>query len=327
MNQPADGKINSHEYKVGAAATGKRLDIFLAESGVPLSRRKIRQVIDVGGVYINRKRVRIASRPVVRGDVVRVEYSAQALQKLKDKRIALRPEDLIYESDSVLAINKPPGLLSQATLDQSVQHAVPALAQLLKERGDRRRRQLTLVHRLDKETSGVLLIADGNASTTWLTDQFRQRQVKKTYLALCHGQSARQEFSERAPLSAIDRKTGDVRVVQAGGRPAVTDVRVLAAFPALDLTLVECRPHTGRSHQIRVHLAKNGLPIVGDKRYVRGQRPSLPPVIASAAAEHQLLHAWAIEFKPGMDQESIRLKAPLPGTWRQILSTLAIDLE
>src|ERR1700756_2083255 len=98
--------MKSIDLVVSASASGKRLDVVLTEAGLSLSRRKIRQVIDVGGVYVNRKRVRIASRQVARGDQVRVEYSETALKQLKTQRVEFRPEDLLLDEDQVLAVNK-----------------------------------------------------------------------------------------------------------------------------------------------------------------------------------------------------------------------------
>jgi RluA family pseudouridine synthase len=304
---------------------GQRLDVFLAAQGLGLSRRKIRQVIDVGGVYVNQKRVRIASWAVRSGDVVRVEYSEAGLQSLKAQRIELAPAALLLRRDGVIAIDKPPGLPSQATKDQSVQHVVPALRALLEKLGQKHG-QLVLVHRLDKETSGVLLVAEGGARATWLTDLFRARKVKKTYLAVCYGRPKAEAFTESAPLSEIDKKTGDVRAVRAGGRPAVTHVRVLARADELGLCLVECRPETGRSHQIRVHLELNGLPIVGDKRYGAAARTPLPAEIAEQAAEHQLLHAAAIELPLAEGQEAVRIEALPPSRFRELCRLARLPL-
>jgi RluA family pseudouridine synthase len=304
---------------------GQRLDVFLAAQGLGLSRRKIRSVIDVGGVYVNQKRVRIASWAVRSGDVVRVEYSEAGLASLKAHRIELKPEALLLRRDGVIAIDKPPGLPSQATKDQSVQHVVPALRALLESLGQKHG-QLVLVHRLDKETSGVLLVAEGGARATWLTDLFRARKVKKTYLAVCYGRPARAELTESSPLSEIDKRTGDVRAVRAGGRPAVTHVRVLARAEQHNLCLVECRPETGRSHQIRVHLELNGLPIVGDKRYGAAARTPLPPALADLAAEHQLLHAAAIELPLAEGQTPTRIAAPPPPRFAELCRQAGLTL-
>lgn len=311
--------MKTYEWVVSPAQDGARLDVFLVEAGLGLSRRRIRSVIDVGGVYVNKKRIRVASRKVQHGDKVRMEYSEQALKKLKTDKPAFAPGDLLLDQFGVLAVNKPPGMPSQATKDQSIAHVVPCLEELLGEKGKRR---LVLVHRLDKETSGVLLVADGNERATWLTEQFRERKVNKTYLAICHGIPKEERFTERSPLSEIDKKSGDVKPVRSGGRSAVTHVRLVKANAKLGLSLVLCRPETGRSHQIRVHLAMNGLPIVGDKRY--GGRRELEPKLAELAAVHHFLHAQALEFQPTPKQPRLIVEAAPPSRFTQFLEVTGL---
>lgn len=306
---------------------GARLDVYLVEAGLGLSRRRIRAIIDVGGVYVNKKRVRIASRSVHRGDRIRMQYSDAALKALKSDRPEFKPKDLLFEQFDIFAVNKPPGMPAQATMDQSIAHVVPCLDALLKTRGDTMSRKYVLVHRLDKETSGVILVANGNERGTWLTEQFRERTVSKTYWAVCRGIPKHDTFSENSALSEIDRKTGDVRPVRSGGRSALTHFRLLASNPELGLSWLECRPETGRSHQIRVHLAMNDLPIVGDKRYgSRGsQTREMPTALGELAAVHHLLHARAIEFQPTPKNERVRIEAELPERFRGFL--LAAKLQ
>ena len=318
--------MKTFDLTVGAPQSGMRLDIFLSSAELGLSRRKIRQVIDVGGVYVNRQRVRIASRQVCRGDKVRVEYSESTLKKLRADEPPLTPESILFEGQGLIAINKPPGLPSQATKDQAVMHAVASLEKLLREL-NRPRLSLTLVHRLDKETSGVLLVATDKARATWLTDQFRQRQVQKTYLALCYGLSERKSFTERAFLSEIDKRSGDVRPVRSGGRSAVTHFRVIGENQKLGVSLLACFPETGRSHQIRVHLQINHLPIIGDKRYVGNHRGELPPELAELASLHHFLHAYALSFKVNAEADEVHLKAPLPPRFAQFLAAAKLGLD
>lgn len=311
--------MKSFNLTVGQAQTGMRLDVYLTQAGLELSRRRIRSIIDVGGVYVNDKRVRIASRLVSRGDRVRVEFSETGLKQLKAQNVRFRPEDLLLEQDQIFALNKPPGMPAQATRDQSIMHVVPCLEALLKERGDTQRRKLILVHQLDKETSGVILVADGDERATWLTGLFRERQVKKVYWAVCYGIAKEKAFTEKAYLSEIDKKTGDVRAVRSGGRSAVTHFKVLAENQRLGLSLLECRPETGRSHQIRVHLDINDLPIVGDKRYGSGKRGPLGEGLGELAAVHHFLHAHSLTFRPKHGADELRIEAELPERFAKFL--------
>lgn len=314
--------MRTFQFVVMPDEGGGRLDQYLsariAKEGAELSRRKLRAIIDAGGVYLNGKRVRIASREVVRGDKVKVEYSEEALKQIKRQEFKITAKDVLFDEHGVVAIDKPPGLAAQATKDQSVLHVVPVLNAYFKE-AEGQPRNLILVHRLDKETSGVLLLATDSERATYLTGQFRARDVKKVYWAICYGLPKEREFSERAFLSEIDKKSGHVRVVKAGGRSAVTHFRQLAVNAALGLSLIECRPETGRSHQIRVHLEHNGLPIVGDKRYGRQSVRPLSGALAELASVHHFLHAQSISFKVSADRPAERLEAALPERFARFL--------
>jgi RluA family pseudouridine synthase len=314
--------MKTYSYKVESPDSGKRLDIYLLEQIGDLSRRKIRSIIDVGGVYVNKKRVRVASRSVTVGDMVRVEYNEVALKKVKMESFEFKDTDLLYNSYNTFAVNKPPGLPSQATKDQSVMHVVPLLQKYLKSK-QIRHKPLILVHRLDKETSGLILVAEGAAQATWLTDQFRERKIKKTYLAICHGIPSWTTMSEKSPLSEIDKKSGQVRAVRSGGRSALTHFRVIACNETAKVSLIECAPETGRSHQIRVHLEINGHPIVGDKRYgSETQKSELPAPLLVLTGFHHFLHAAKLEFQPEAGTRNVQLLAPLPEKMQLFMSEL-----
>ena len=314
------------EFKVALAQSGQRLDLFLAAQLPTLSRRKIRQVIDVGGAQVNGRRIKIASRQLARGDFVRVEYSVAALSRARQKPRPLDRAALLFDGGGVLAIDKPPGIPSQATLDPHAPHLLPMVKSLLGTAGDGKRRELILVHRLDKETTGVILLADGAATATHLTEQFRERRIKKVYLALCAGVMATDEIIERAPLSPIDQRTGEVRPVRSGGRSALTVVRRLGVNRHLGVTLVACYPATGRSHQIRVHLAINDLPILGDKRYGGANLPTPAAEIQRLTAEHHLLHAYAVTFLPMSGTAPRTIVAPLPANFAGILALSNLEV-
>jgi len=306
-----------HRIKINRDQHNQRIDMALVACGLDLSRRKIRRILDLGGVYINGKRVRIASRLVQSGDQIELVYHESNLRP--DSKIAPQTLDLeaiLYEDDHVLAINKPPNLPTQPTKDQSIMHAKSALNALLKEQN--RRMNLELVHRLDKETSGILLFAKTKVAMSFLTDQFRQRSVKKNYLALVYGKPANKKFAVSCELSGIDGRTGKVRVVANGGKASETEFALLASSD--DLSLIACQPKTGRSHQIRVHLEHLGLPIVGDKRY--GKPGKLTSELSALSAAHHFLHAEGIEFKPAAGQASIQLRASLPSSFREALALL-----
>ena len=226
--------------------------------------------------------------------------------------------DILFDEHEVVAVNKPPGLPSQATRDPSMPHVGSCLEEYFRSRG-RAVAPLVLVHRLDKETSGVILLAHGNERATWLARQFQGREVQKRYHALCHGLPEANDFEVRSHLSEIDRKTGLVHTVRSGGQLAVTRFHVLRRAPGLGLSLIACEPHTGRSHQLRVHLAEQGFPIVGDKFYGAPPARPLPADLAAFAAAHHMLHAREIAFTPAPGQPEVTVKADYPPKFAELV--------
>lgn len=314
--------MERHSINVSYRLNGMRLDHAISE-GVPgISRRRAKAIIDMGGAYLNKKRMRIASRAVHKGDLIDIEYNNKLFDN-KKAPIELRPEDILYQDDGVIVINKPAGLPSQPTRDQAVVHVIPLLTKLLESMGQAVP-DLQLVHRLDKDTTGCLLVATSKNFMTYLTDQFREHKVEKVYHALSWGISARKGFEENCLLSSIQPGTGKVKVVKSGGKPSRTFFKTMKTFPEAKLSLMECRPVTGRSHQIRVHLEKNDLPIFGDKVYGEGKRHILPEDIKQT---HQLLHAQSISFSPAPLVRPITVKAPYPQTFSDTLTALDKKLD
>jgi RluA family pseudouridine synthase len=286
-----------------------------------ISRRKIRAAIDAGGVYVNDKRVRISSRTVATGDRITLEYRPDTLAKIRKKEFSFDQSSIVYEDQHLLAINKPVGLPSQATRDQSVQHVLPLLSKYLKTR-DETLSDLILVHRLDKDTSGLLLIAKDAATATYLTEAFRERRIKKTYLALCHGIPKAKTFSHECHLSSIHPQTGQVRAVKSGGKWSHTEFETIGTSDALGMSIIQCHPHTGRSHQLRVHLASLGLPIIGDTKY-GSQLRTLPKVEAFSDIHHHYLHAASLRFSPAPGAKELNLSVPPPAKFAAISAAIS----
>ncbi len=302
--------MKNHRFKVTHDFSGMRIDQYIALQGIELSKRKIKEVIDAGGVYINKKRARIASRPVNPGDVIEMQYSLENLKRIKQREHEISATDVLYDSHHVIAVNKPPGLPTQATRDQSVVHLEAAVKKYLVAKGVRNP-AVFLVHRLDKETSGVVLLATTPVAVTFLTDQFRDRTVTKEYLAVCAGIPSGKKFIVECFLSPIDKKTGNVSVVRSGGKPSRTEFEVVGSNKELGISLLRCFPETGRSHQIRVHLAHKGFPIIGDKRY-HPDKKALPRELESLASVHHFLHARRLTFVPARGEKQVTIEASLP---------------
>ena len=308
--------MERHKIQVSYRLNGMRLDHAISEAIPGLSKRRAKAIIDVGGAYLNRKRTRVASKTVGKGDQIEVEYNPALFTPQTKQKLTLKPEDLLYQDAYMFIINKPAGLPSQETRDQSVLHVIPALEKLLKEL-NYPHRDLHLVHRLDKDTTGCLVIARGKDSMTFLTDQFREKTLEKNYHALVYGTVAK-NFEEQCFLSAIQPQSGRVNVMKKGGKSSHTIFEVLENFPALAVSLLKCSPITGRSHQIRVHLEKNLHPILGDKVYGEGKRKALPTELA-AVIPHQLLHAHSIKLKSHKEGAWVEVSAPYPESFAKFL--------
>jgi 23S rRNA pseudouridine1911/1915/1917 synthase len=313
------------QAKVKIEDAGMRLDLFWVKVAPELSRRKIRQIIDVGGAYQNRKRVRMASRQVQAGDALLLEYNDSALADLKAKQVELAVTDIIYEDPQIIAINKPAQMPSQPTRSQTIFHVEAALKQLLESQG-KKPRKLMVCHRLDKETTGVLVVGRTKPAVEFVMAQFREKTTKKVYWAICRGLTPKSPWKIDNHLSDIDPKSGMVRSVRSGGRAAVTRFKTLFANTDENVSLVECYPETGRSHQIRVHLAEAGFPILGDKKYGASLGGKLSPKITELAAQHHMLHARSLTLKVPADGSMLRLVAEVPNDFLTIAKSLGAFL-
>jgi 23S rRNA pseudouridine1911/1915/1917 synthase len=309
-------------FEVDPARGGGRLDVTVAAMAPGVSRSAAQRLIEVGLVLVDGRR-RPQGFRVATGAVVRVSIPP-APERPPPGPL---PGELtvLLEDDHVLAIAKRPGLV----VHPGAGHQSGTLVDILLASG----RSLSvvggedrpgLVHRLDRDTSGVMLVAKTDAAHEALSRQFKDRTVRKGYLALVLGPHLpdRGTFSSSFGRRVGDRKQFTGRV--ASGREAVTEYRTLLRGGLCALVLA--RPKTGRTHQIRVHLAEGGHPIVGDHVYGRAYpRPGSRPEAEAAAVrriERQALHAWAIRFRHPATGEQIEVKAPLPRDLRAVLSAV-----
>lgn len=291
-----------------------------------LSRRKIRRILDAGGIFLNERKVYVASERVATGDEVLMRYDPYDSDLVAPERLAFKPGDILFDQQGILAVNKPPHMVSVPTRSDRTQTVLAALKEFeltngknLKESSDRKADELFVCHRLDKETSGVLLCAKNQKSTEWVMEQFKKRQVKKCYYALVYGIPEQDRWTVECYLSDID-KAGLVRVVHAGGKSSRTQFEVLSVNLKQRISLLACYPETGRSHQIRVHLQVSKLPLLGDKKY--GDVPLfLPESWLNLTLNHQFLHAYSVEFFPSPSAEKkILISAPqLPKNFAALL--------
>jgi len=288
--------------ELSADRAGERLDAFLARRlGERLTRSHAHKLIADGSVTLNDLPAK-ASHRLARGDRVVASLPPTEMPTLVPEAIPLR---IVYQDDDVIVVDKPPGLTvhpgaghPSGTLVNALLALCPELAEI---KGTLRP---GIVHRLDKDTSGLLAAAKNEAAQANLARQLKDRRVHKAYLTLVQGRLEPPEGVIDAPIGRHPRRRQRMAVVE-GGRQALTRYRV-REYLRDAYSFVEAEPLTGRTHQIRVHFASIGHPVVGDKLYGK----------ASALVGRQFLHAWRLGFR-----------MPKGGRYREFESPLAADLE
>ncbi len=297
--------------QVSEEQAGQRLDVFLAENVPELTRSQAKKLILEGYVRLGEKKVR-PKYPVKPGETVLVSLPPPEEPSLRPEEEV--PFEILYEDEDLAVVNKPPGVVVHPAAGHSSGTLVHGLLARLKDlSGVGGELRPGIVHRLDKDTSGLLLVAKSDQAHQALTRQFKYREVSKVYLALVHGVL-------RVPSGKIDypigrhpvhRKKMSIHAKRA--REALTLWKVRERFRKA--TLLEVRLLTGRTHQIRVHLSAIGHPIVGDALY-GGARPQGPK------AARQMLHAWQIRFLHPRTHQELSFEAPLPEDFRLLLERL-----
>jgi 23S rRNA pseudouridine1911/1915/1917 synthase len=298
--------------RVPPECAGWRLDHFLKFRIRRLSRTKIRSIIETQVKMPDGRRARPSSG-VRSGEIIQLNRPAP-----KEPPVP-RHFEVLAEDDTFLAIDKPAGLPMHTT----AKFWRNTLVALLRERYPTER--LQLCHRIDRETSGVLLIARLPEAATFLKKAFARRAMSKSYLAIVHGAPPDEGVIDR-PLQLLDSPTKLKMGVVEGGLPSVTHYRVLERHP--EHALLACEPRTGRQHQIRVHLAALGHPIVGDKLYGAGEQQFMdycdygmtPELLAAFdGLPRHALHAHRLTFPHPRSGEAITVESPLPSDLRGFL--------
>jgi len=293
---------------VDSAAAGERLDLFLARALEGVSRKAVKRALDGGRVFVDGAVERRAGFPLSGGEEVSVTLD---LPPLPSPPPSL---PLLYRDDFLLAVDKGPGLPSHPTVAGRA-NALELVAERL--RGEGSAVQPILLHRLDADTSGVLLFALTSEANRELSRQFSQREIVKTYLALVAGTPPAAFVVDNHLRAGVRGRTV---AVASGGLPATTHFRTLSS--ASGVALVEARPKTGRTHQIRTHLAGAGFPLLGDLLY--GGPAAVDLGGAKAPLRRHLLHAFRLDFRHPAGGEVVRIEAPLPEDFSAVLRAAAI---
>lgn len=288
---------------------GARLDLYLA-AATSLSRRASRAMVAAGEVQRNGEVLRVQSRTLVAGDVIDVLRSPAELSVPPVPPLPLPA--ILFEDAWLVVVDKPAGVLSQPAEDSPRgELAIEQQLLLALAARDGRRPFLRMVHRLDRTTSGAVLFARTEQALPRLAAAWRAGTVDRSYLAVVAGDPGFDELEIERPIARDPAHRWRFRVDEAG-RPAHSSVRILARH-AGRTALVRCRLHTGRTHQVRVHLAAVGHPVVGDRLY------GAP---AQLGAPRPLLHAASLDLPHPGDGRRLHIESPLPADFERFLEAL-----
>ena len=292
-----------------AQESGKRLDSYIASLDENITRNSAQRMIEEGLILVDGKKQKVSYK-ISEGNIITIEEIKPKDIKLKAQNI---PIEIIYEDNDIIVVNKPKGMVvhpANGNPDGTLVNAIMAICKdSLSGIGGEIRPGI--VHRLDKDTSGLIIVAKNDNAHVNMSEQIKNHEVKKTYIALVRGVIKENQATINMP---IDRSKNDRKkmAVRKDGKEAVTHFKVLKRFEKY--TLLEVNIETGRTHQIRVHLSYIGYPIVGDYTYSNGKN--------EFGVIGQCLHAIKLEFKHPITGKDMELQADLPTYLKNILDNL-----
>lgn len=300
--------MENFEVVIEEVFNGIRIDKVLSELLPDFSRSRIQQLIEEENILVNDVKVK-SNYKVKTGDIISGEIP-------EDQELEVEPEemdlDILYEDHDVIVINKPKGMVVHPGAGNTKHTLVNGLLAHCKDlSGINGVLRPGIVHRIDKDTSGCLVVAKNDVAHQNLSEQLSTKTMKRTYIALVHGVLPHNVGTIEAPIGRDKNDRQKMTVTSVGSRPAVTHFKVLKRYN--DMTLVECQLETGRTHQIRVHFQYIGYPIVGDPKYSIRNTPE---------TQGQCLHAYKIEFVHPRTNELMQFSAEMPDVFKKVLEEL-----
>ncbi|MBT8913874.1 pseudouridine synthase [Lactobacillus delbrueckii subsp. bulgaricus] len=297
----------NREYELTAEESGQRLDKYLAGEMTDLSRSRIKELVQAGEILVNGKKSKVSYK-VQKDDLIQVIVLPLEPLKLEAENI---PLDIVYEDKDVIVVNKPQGMVVHPAAGHPSHTLVNALLYHTRDLADSPEGfRPGIVHRIDKDTSGLLMVAKNAAARESLEKQLAAKSNKRQYLAIVHGNFAEEEGTIDAPIGRNPKDRKQMAVVEKG-KSAVTHFKVLEQYQGY--SLVECQLETGRTHQIRVHMAYIGHPLAGDPLY--GPRKTLP-------GHGQFLHAKTLGFEQPSTGEWLEFSVQPPEIFQQTVADL-----
>ena len=319
---------NTIKFLVDEKNIGKRLDVFLTDNINHLTRSYLKKLIENEHVKLNKKVLRVPSTKVKYKDQVIINIIENYEQNIKPKKIKL---DIIYEDDDILVINKPKGMVVHPGAGNYENTLVNALLFKYKKKLSNVNGPLRpgIVHRIDKETSGLLVIAKNNFAHSNLGDQFSNHSIKRKYLCLAWG-IIRPLRGKVSTLISRDKKNRQLMTVsEINGKKAITNYETIKVFNIKDIpkiSLLECELETGRTHQIRVHLKYKGTSLLGDKQYgkknIKFKKINNIFFISLNELSGQALHAKTLGFTHPKTKKWMNFNSELPDSFKKILNLL-----
>ena len=293
---------------------GKRLDIFLQSMLEEMSRAGVQKLIEDGLVKVNGKDIKKAGTKLKGNEIVEVKIPEEETPELKPENI---PIDIVYEDEYIAVINKTSNMTVHPAQNIYTGTLVNALLYHFKSLSNINEDNIRpgIVHRLDKDTSGLIIIAKTNEAHEKLVEMFQSKNMKKTYIAICKGNFSQKSGRIENLIGRDPYERKRMAVVETNGKPAITNYEVIDEVQ--DFSLMKVNIETGRTHQIRVHMKFLNHPILGDSTYGS----------PSKLAKRQMLHAYMLEFIHPVTKESIKVKGKLPGDFENIIKKLRFNRE